>query len=61
MSIIDTFVEHNGAGYWALEHSLIGKKKSIICMSLTLATGLTSILMKFIVGVIINFEGEVCP
>ena len=34
MSIIDIFVEHNGAGYWALEHSIIGKKKSIIYMSL---------------------------
>ena len=27
MSIIDTFVEHNGAGYWVLEHSIIGKGK----------------------------------
>ena len=33
-SIIRIFVEHNRAGVLALEHSIIGKKKSIICMSL---------------------------
>ena len=27
MSIIGTIVEHNRAGYWALEHSIMGKKK----------------------------------
>ena len=29
MSIIDTFMEHNRAGYWTLERSIIGKKKGI--------------------------------
>ena len=36
------FVEHNRAGVLALEHSIIGKKKSIICMSLMVGPGLAT-------------------
>ena len=34
VSIIGTFVEHNKGRCWALEQSIIGKIKSIICMCL---------------------------
>ena len=39
MSIIGNFLEHNRAGYGALEHSIIGKQKSIFaCPTLVLCS-----------------------
>ena len=33
-SIIGQFVEHNRLNFWAMPKSIIGKKKSIICLAL---------------------------
>ena len=37
--IIVSVLEHNRAGYWALEHNIIVKKKNIIHMSLLCGKG----------------------
>ena len=34
LSIMGQFVEHNRFNFWAMPKSIIGKKKSIICLAL---------------------------
>ena len=57
VSIIGTFVEHNKGRCWALEHSIIGKKKSIICMCLMAVNGVTTTTIGFF-SVFPQIEGK---